>query len=173
MSSWLDNIAAQHGEEEEDGDEVEIAPVPATPAAAAPQLVVVDPAAAPDPSPDAPESTICYDEDTKSEISMDKPHRPPFTGNPSGTMRNFAKGVDVAVKCEESAYVQSLLKVRRALGLVLTGTAKQMQAVGDSVKQANDAKAKYSRLKTVIMGMNAPCGLVEAPDTQEVIYYDS
>ena len=172
MSSWLDNIAAQHGEEESDGDDAPIAPVAVQPQTPAPQIVVVDASAPPDPAAETPESAAAYDEDTKSEISVDHPHRPAFKGNPSGTMKDFAKGVDAARKSEETAYVQVLLKIRRALTTVLAGTSKQMQAVGDSVKQSNDAKAKYQKLKSVIMAMNPPCGLVDAPDTQEVIYYD-
>lgn len=166
MSSWLDNIAAEHGEEEdEEESEEEVPPVevpePLKNEPVVQQLVILD-AGDSLAASEAADAKRLEEDDNGSEVSCDSVTRPGFVGPLSPAMTNFASAAKEMFRNQERAYVGAIIGLRRSLNATLRSTSQPIQIVGEIGKLSNEAKKKFGVLSERIAGLRPLHQLVDS-----------
>lgn len=174
-SSWLENIAAQHGgaEVEEEEEEEDVAP-PAPVAQASPQPNNPNESTS-EPNTDKTAQQI-PSEEVKKESTIEKPQAAQPSDNksnkPEQTIKKpiyegpitreqflFAKSMKKLFKGQENEYCLAMINSRRDFAKMMEYSARPLQNASALSGITSDCKTKYDSLSTKIMGLPIPMPL--------------
>jgi hypothetical protein len=171
MTSWLDNLAAQHGGEESEEEDVpqQEAPKPVQPTEAPTETMTATESTdntetmRKEVLEQAAETAAPGTEDVEAEASVSPPADAGYTGPATKRLCRFVKSSESLLKEQESLYVNVMLKMRTALKSVLNDTSKPLRTIGGLGGVSRDAKVKYQKIREVVLGLRPPHPVIQIP----------